>query len=148
MLVFDVDSSLDFAFIGSMLKTVLRIHSAAAASYALVLLFAPRLFWQLTAKDPATDFGIGIAQLLGAPMVLMACVTWLASNLPTSKLQRPFAYAILLYLSSGFVITLTQQIQGKMGPGAWSSPISYFLFSGLYAVALLRKERNSRLVTA
>ncbi len=131
-----------------MLKTVLRIHSAAAASYALILLFAPRLFWQLTAKDAATDFGLGIAQLLGAPMVLMTCVTWLASNLPTPKLQRPFGYAILLYLATGFVITLLQQMQGKMGPGGWSSPLSYSLFAGLYGVALLRKDRTASLVTA
>ncbi len=131
-----------------MLKTVLRIHSAAAASYALVLLFAPRLFWQLTAKDPATDFGLGIAQLLGAPMVLMTCITWLASSLPTSKLQRPFGYAILLYLGTGFVVTLLQQMQGKMGPGGWSSPLSYLLFSSLYGIALLRKDRNPSLVAA
>ncbi len=131
-----------------MLKTVLRIHSAAAASYALVLLFVPHLFWQLTAKDPATDFGLGIAQLLGAPMVLMTCVTWLASNLPSPKLQRPFGYAILLYLTTGFVITLTQQIQGKMGVGGWSSPVSYLLFASLYSIALIRKDRNPSLVTA
>lgn len=131
-----------------MLKTVLRIHSVAAASYALVLLFVPQLFWQLTAKDPATDFGIGIAQLLGAPMVLMTCVTWIASNLSDPKQQRPFGFAILLYLATGFVVTLIQQIQGKMGVGGWSSPVSYFLFSGLYAIALLRKARNPALATA
>ncbi len=125
-----------------MLKVVFRIHSIAAASYAVVLLFLPTLFWRLTAKDPATDFGIGIAQLLGAPMVFMTCVTWLASGINDPKIQRPLALAVLLYLSTGFIVTLAQQLQGKMGVLGWSSPLSYSVFALLYAVALFRKDRN------
>jgi hypothetical protein len=123
-----------------MLKTVLRIHSVAAASYAVVLLFFPTLFWQLTAKDPATDFGLSVAQLLGAPMIVMTCVTWIASTLSDPKVQRSLACALLLYLCTGFVVTLVQQLQGKWGTLGWSSPLSYACFSALYTIALLRKR--------
>ena len=57
-----------------MLKAVLKVHAVAAAFYAVVLLLFPTLFWRLTAKDAATDFGLSVAQLLGAPMVLMTLV--------------------------------------------------------------------------
>ena len=119
-----------------MLKAVLKVHSVAAASYAVVLLFFPTLFWQLTAKDAATDFGLSVAQLLGAPMVLMTLVTWIASGLTDAKTQRQLALAILIYLATGFVVTLWQQLQGKWGIGGWSSPVSYLLFASLYAIAL------------
>ena len=132
-----------FAFCKLMLKTVLRIHSVAAASYAVVLLFFPRFFWQLTAKDAATDFGLSVAQLLGAPMVVMTCVTWIASGLTDSKIQRSLASAILLYLCTGFVVTLMQQVQGKWGTLGWSSPVSYVSFAALYTIALLRKRSVS-----
>jgi hypothetical protein len=127
-----------------MLKAVLKIHAVAAASYAVVLLFFPTLFWQLTAKDPATDFGLSVAQLLGAPMVLMTLVTWIASGLTDAKVQRQLGLAIVLYLCTGFVVTLWQQLQGKWGLGGWSSPVSYLLFASLYAVALFRKSDSSR----
>jgi hypothetical protein len=122
-----------------MLKTVLKVHSVAAASYAVVLLFFPTLFWRLTASDGLTNFGLSVTQLLGAPMVFMTCVTWIASELTDVKVQRRIALAIVLYLGTGFVVTLLQQLQGKWGIGGWSSPGSYLLFTLLYAVALFRK---------
>ena len=131
-----------------MLKAVFRIHSIAAASYAAVLLFFPTLFWQLTAKDPATDFGLGVAQLLGAPMVLMTCVTWLAAGLADAKVQRSLGLAVLLYLSTGFVVTLRQQLLGMWGIGGWSSPLSYASFATLYAIALSKNSRNQNLPRA
>jgi Ca2+/Na+ antiporter len=126
-----------------MLKAVLRLHSVAAASYAVVLLFFPRLFWQLTAKDTATDFGLSVAQLLGAPMVLMTLITWIASGLSDAKAQRQIGLAVAAYLGTGFVVTLWQQLQGKWGVGGWSSPVSYLLFFSLYAIALFRKPAPS-----
>jgi Na+-driven multidrug efflux pump len=123
-----------------MLKTVLRIHSVAAASYAVVLLFFPEFFCQLTGKDGAsTDFTFAVAQLLGAPMVLMTLVTWIASGLDDARTQRRIALAVLTYLCTGLVVTLLQQRQGQWGPGGWSSPGSYLLFALLYATALLRR---------
>lgn len=126
-----------------MLKTVLRLHAVAAASYAVVLLFFPSLFWQLTAKDTATDFGLSVAQLLGAPMVFMTLVTWLASGLSDTKTQRRLAFAVTIYLATGFVVTLWQQLHDKWGIGGWSSPVSYLLFVALYGLALLREPRGS-----
>jgi hypothetical protein len=135
-------------FIAKMLRRVFRVHAVAAASYAVVLLFFPTFFWQLTAKDQATDFGFAVAQLLGAPMVLMTCVTWIASGLADSKLQRKIALAILLYLCTGFVVTLWQQLQGMWGVGGWSSPVSYLLFASLYATALFLSDRADQCATS
>jgi len=122
-----------------MLKLVLKIHALAAATYAFVLLFVPSLFWQLTAKDPSTDYSLAMTQLLGAPMVLMSLLTWFAAGLEDGRSQHRIASFVLLYLCTGLTITLIQQLSGKWGVGGWSSPLSYACFAGLYTVALLRK---------
>jgi hypothetical protein len=125
-----------------MLKAVLKVHSVAAASYAVVLLFFPAFFWRLTAKGgPSTGSALAITQLLGAAMVLIALVTWIASGLDDARTRRRFAMAILTYLGTGLVVTLGQQLQGKWGPGGWSSPGSYLLFALIYATALLRRRK-------
>jgi hypothetical protein len=122
-----------------MLKLVLKIHSLAAAAYAVVLLFVPSLFCQLTTKDPSTDYGLAMTQLFGAPMVLMTLLTWFAAGLDDRKSQHRIACFVLLYLCTGLTITLIQQLSGKWGAGGWSSPLSYACFAALYTVALLRK---------
>lgn len=122
-----------------MLKLVLKIHSLAAGAYAGVLLFVPSLFCQLTSKDPSTDYGLALTQLLGAPMVLMTLLTWFAAGLEDRQSQQRIARFVLLYLCTGLTITLIQQLSGKWGSGGWSSPLSYAGFAALYTLALLRK---------
>ncbi|MCA9658697.1 MAG: hypothetical protein KC486_10150 [Myxococcales bacterium] len=120
------------------LATLMRIHAAMAAPYAVALTLAPAWLVGLLSPHELGPAGVEVARLFGAATALVACVAWIGAGLRDPRGQRRVAAALLFYMVLGTCICLSGQLAGAWGALGWSNVAVYAVLGVGYARRLRR----------
>ncbi len=114
------------------LKTLLLFTAVVALLFGLSFLIIPKetLGWYGVIMVPKG--GILVARLLGANMLGVAVLAWLARPLGASEARSAIVLSLIVIDGLGFIASLLAQLGGGINNLGWSTVILYLLlFLGL-----------------
>jgi hypothetical protein len=125
---------------------VLTTHALIAIGYAIPLLFAPADFLWLYGAEPDLD-ALHLARLLGAALVGVSAVTWLAREAPEGPALDAICFGLALGSGLATLISLGHQLLAPTaGLLGWSTILICAGLSGAYGMLWLgRAARRATL---
>lgn len=120
------------------LNALMIVNAVIAAVFGIAFVVVPgRLasLYGLTADAPLRYVG----QLLGAALLLVAVVTWLARNAPDSAARQAIVLGLAIGSTVGFVVALLGQLAGVVNALGWSTVAIYFLLALAFGYFALRR---------
>lgn len=113
---------------------VLTTHALVAIGYAIPLTFGPGDFLALYGA-PADAFGLDVARLLGAALVALAAITWMAREAPESPALDAICGGLAIGTLAGLLTALYVQITSEwINALGWTTVLVQAGFFSAYTV--------------
>lgn len=110
------------------LSTLFTINAIVTLLFGLSFLLAPVA--ALAPYGVTTDeTGILLARLLGGAFLNFAVLTWFARNAGESDARRAIVLSFAIGSAIGFVVSLLDQLAGRVNALGWSTVAIYLLFT-------------------
>ena len=110
------------------LHTVMVINAIAGVAFGLGFILAPAQTLSLYGHAPTAILSY-MAQLLGAALLTLGLLTWVARNSRDSDARRAILLALAVGYAIGFVLALIAQIRGVENILGWSTVATYLLLA-------------------
>ena len=104
------------------------IYAAVTAVFGLPLVVATSEILGFYGMEPDASLLL-IPRLLGAVLISLAVLTWLARNLDDSEARQAIVTALLAGEATGFCIAFDAQMRGVFNAMGWSIVFVYLFFS-------------------
>jgi quinol-cytochrome oxidoreductase complex cytochrome b subunit len=120
------------------LNALLMVNAVIAAAFGIAFVIVPGPLVALygVTADAALRY---VGQLLGAALVVLAVVTWLARNATDSDARRAIVLGLAIGSTVGFVVALLGQLGGVVNALGWSTVAIYLLLALGFAYFALRR---------
>jgi hypothetical protein len=110
------------------LSTLFVINAIVAAVFGVAFLLVPNQVGSLYGVE-VNEILIYVVRLLGAELIAIAGVTWLARNADDSVARKAIVLSLFVGNAIGFVVTLIGQINNVVAAVGWGNVAIYLLLA-------------------
>ena len=110
------------------LSTLMIFNAVVAAVFGVAFLLVPDQVGSLYDVE-VNEILTYVVRLLGAELIAIACVTWLARNADDSVARRAIVLALFIGNAIGFVVALIGQINHVVAAVGWGNVAIYLLLA-------------------
>jgi hypothetical protein len=120
------------------LKTLMLINAVVAGVFGLAFVIVPG--WVAANYGLTADAGLRyVNQLVGAWLVGVAVLCWLAQDAPASDARTAISWALFVMSAVALVVTTVAQLNHVMNAVGWLSVVIFLLFTVGWAFFLRAK---------
>ncbi|MCL4530528.1 MAG: hypothetical protein M1282_14080 [Chloroflexi bacterium] len=121
-------------------QTLMVIKAVVCLSLGVPILLATTFTYSLFGAS-LNPGGVFAAREYGASLIGNLLLTWFARNAIESESRRAIILALCVYDAIGFVITLSAQLTGVLGPLGWLAVVIYLFFAIGFGYFLIPQKK-------